>query len=490
MFYRSRGKERFFPIIAVMVIVFVGALGIAGQNGFASEEEMERSIAAAGSFTALAKKASPAVVNISTTQTVETNGQRLPHFFRRPGQQQQQETPMEEFFERFFGRQDPRQFQRQSLGSGFILDEKGYIVTNNHVIENADEIKVTLQNGKDYDAEIIGADPGTDIALIKIEAETGLPLLELGDSESLEIGQWVLAIGNPFGLDHTVTAGIVSAKGRVIGAGAYDDFIQTDASINPGNSGGPLIDMEGNVVGINTAIVAGGDGIGFAIPISMAERIIEQLKETGEVTRGWLGVGIQELDSDLKDYYNVDEGALITEVFPDEPADQAGIQKGDIIIAVNGEAVDSPRALSRKIANIKPGTDIELRIVRDGKKETITATVEQRDEARLGAKTPRSQQKEQAADALGLELTNIDQETAERLNLDDTHGVIVSGVAPDTKAASAGFARGDIIKEINRKPVRTIEDYERIVADADEGDMLLFYIIRLRAGIKILRIEK
>ncbi len=301
MFYRNKKRGRFSPMIAVIVLVcFVGFFGIAGQNASAAEEKAERSIAAAGSFTTLAKKASPAVVNISTTQTVETNRQGLPPFFRSPGQQEP-ETPMEEFFERFFGQQDPRQFQRQSLGSGFILDKKGYIVTNNHVIENADEIKVTLQNGKDYDAEIIGADPGTDIALIKIEAEIDLPLLELGDSESLEIGQWVLAIGNPFGLDHTVTAGIISAKGRVIGAGAYDDFIQTDASINPGNSGGPLINMEGKVVGINTAIVAGGDGIGFAIPVSMAERIVEQLKETGEVTRGWLGVGIQKLDRELKE---------------------------------------------------------------------------------------------------------------------------------------------------------------------------------------------
>ena len=439
------------------------------------------------SFTELAKKSSPAVVNISTTQSVE-EGEGF-HFFHRPGQQRR-EMPLEEFFERFFGQRDPRQFQRQSLGSGFILDEKGYIATNNHVIENAEEIRVTLKDGEEYVAELIGTDPGTDIALIKIDADIDLPVLELGDSENLDIGQWVLAIGNPFGLDHTVTAGIVSAKGRVIGAGAYDDFIQTDASINPGNSGGPLIDMEGRVIGINTAIVAGGDGIGFAIPASMAARIIDQLKETGEVTRGWIGVGIQALDRDLREYYEVDGGVLITDVFGDDPADKAGIREGDIVTKVNGNPVDSPRELSRAVADVMPGDEAMLNIVRDGETMEIAVTVAKRDEERLaGDPRERPSPEQPAADELGLEVIDIDREIADRLNLDDTNGVVVAGVEQGSKGFEAGFARGDIIREINRQAVDSLEDYERIIGDAEKGDLLRFFIVRPGEGILIVRVE-
>ena len=439
------------------------------------------------SFTELAEKSSPAVVNISTTRSVE-EGDGF-HFFHRPGQQRR-EMPLEEFFERFFGQRDPRQFQRQSLGSGFIIDENGYIVTNNHVIENAEEIRVTLKDGEEYAAELIGTDPGTDIALIKIDADIDLPVLELGDSEDLKIGQWVLAIGNPFGLDHTVTAGIVSAKGRVIGAGAYDDFIQTDASINPGNSGGPLIDMEGRVIGINTAIVAGGDGIGFAIPASMAARIVDQLKETGEVTRGWIGVGIQELDRDLREYYEVEGGVLITDVFDDDPADKAGVREGDIVTKVNGNPVDSPRELSRAVADVMPGDEALLSIIRDGEAIEIAVTVDKRDEERLtGDPRQRPSPEEPAADELGLEIVDIDRETADRLNLEDTAGVLVAGVERGSKGFEAGFARGDIIREIDRQPVNSLEDYERIIGDAAEGDVLRFFVIRPGEGIMIVRVE-
>lgn len=489
MFIHQLRPGRFFLFTFVIFLVgFSIALASGGHVAQASGDSPERPAEGVpGSFTDLARKASPAVVNISTTRTVEGR-EGFPHFFRP--EQQGRQTPLEEFFERFFGQQQPRrQFQRQSLGSGFILDEKGFIVTNNHVIENADEIKVTLKSGEDYDAEVIGTDPSTDIALIKIDPDTDLPVLDLGDSETLEIGQWVLAIGNPFGLSHTVTAGIVSAKGRVIGAGAYDDFIQTDASINPGNSGGPLIDMNGRVVGINTAIVAGGDGIGFAIPVSMAERIIEQLKEAGEVTRGWLGVGIQELGPDLQEYYDVPEGVLITEVFPGDPADKAGIEKGDIITAVNGQTVNSPRELSKRIADIAPGSDVELRIVRDGREKEVTATVTTREADQMAGRPGRTPDGERPGDQLGLEVVDIDRETAERLNITDTRGVIVVGVKPDTRASDAGFSRGDIIREINRQPVHAKEDYERILSEAEEGDVLSFYVIRPREGIMIIRVE-
>ena len=481
MFFRIYHSGPVFLIIAIVSIAsLIGVAGGLSGTGHAAGVPQ--------SFTDLARESSPAVVNISTMQSPDEEGEGFRHFFQRPGQQRE-EMPLDEFLERFFGRQDPRQFQRRSLGSGFILDETGYIVTNNHVIENADEITVKLKNGDEYDAAIIGTDPSTDIALIKIDAETDLPTLELGDSEKLDIGQWVLAIGNPFGLDHTVTAGIVSAKGRVIGAGAYDDFIQTDASINPGNSGGPLIDMEGRVVGINTAIVAGGDGIGFAIPISMAEAVIAQLRETGEVTRGWIGVAIQELTRELKEYYDAPEGVLITDVFSGDPADEAGIEPGDIIVAVNGEKVESPGELSRKIADIMPGEDVVLSVIRDGEEKEITATVAKRDETRLGERPREQPEEDPAKDELGLEVVDIDRETAEQLGMDDAEGVIVVGVAPDTRASDAGFSRGDIIREINRQPVNSTDDYRKIVSNAEEGDVLSFYVIRPREGIMIIRVE-
>ena len=247
-----------------------------------------------GSFAELAKQADPAVVNISTTQVVKHPQMGGP----KP------RSPFEdffgdEFFDKFFGDGPKREFRSQSLGSGFIINKEGFIITNNHVIENAEEIIVKLSSGKEYEAEIIGTDPRTDLALIKIEADAELPIIPLADSDQILIGDWVVAIGNPFGLSHTVTAGIVSAKGRVIGMGPYDNFIQTDASINPGNSGGPLLNVKGEVVGINTAIIASGQGIGFAIPINMAKTIILQLKQKGKVTRGWLGVGIQEVTNEL-----------------------------------------------------------------------------------------------------------------------------------------------------------------------------------------------
>ncbi|MGE5843925.1 MAG: trypsin-like peptidase domain-containing protein, partial [Syntrophaceae bacterium] len=289
---------------------------------------------APGSLADLVEKLSPAVVNISTTKVVKMDGKRSPHgeifpFDRFFGGE-------EEFYKRFFGDNPEKEFRQRSLGSGFIISKDGYIFTNNHVIEKADKIKVRLSTGKEYDATVKGRDPRTDLALIKITPDNSLPTVNLGDSDRLRVGDWVMAIGNPFGLDHTVTAGIVSAKGRVIGAGPYDNFIQTDASINPGNSGGPLFNMAGEVVGINTAIVAQGQGIGFAIPVNMAKEILEDLKAKGKVTRGWLGVSVQDITEDLAKSLKLQDrnGALVTEVFEGDPADKAGIKQGDIIIEV------------------------------------------------------------------------------------------------------------------------------------------------------------
>ena len=243
-------------------------------------------------------------------------------------------------------------FKRRSLGSGFIIDPKGLIVTNNHVIEDADKIKVKLTDDSEYDAEVVGRDPSTDLALIKIEPQKSLTPLKMGSSEDLQVGQWVVAIGSPFGLEQTVTAGIVSAKGRIIGSGPYDNFIQTDASINPGNSGGPLLNLKGEVIGINTAIIASGQGIGFAVPAEVAKDVIAQLQNKGEVTRGWLGVGIQDLSEELANYYGIKEGkgALVTQVYEGDPADKGGIKVNDVIVSANGEPVESSRDLTRIIA--------------------------------------------------------------------------------------------------------------------------------------------
>lgn len=437
------------------------------------------------SFTELAENASPAVVNIRTVKTVEGGGRVFRHFFQGP---RGQNDMFDQFFEKFFD-EDPREFKQKSLGSGFILDKDGYIVTNHHVIKDAEEVQVKLKTGKEYDAEIKGADPSTDLALIKIKADNELPTLKLGDSESLKIGQWIIAIGNPFGLEHTVTAGIVSAKGRVIGAGPYDDFIQTDASINPGNSGGPLINMDGEVVGISTAIVAGGNGIGFAIPITMAKDIISQLKKTGEVTRGWLGVGIQDLDSELKEYYDVDQGVLVTQVFPGDPADEAGIKPQDVIVSVNGKAVDSARELSKVVAELAVGEVAKIKINRKGDVKTIKVETGKRDESQI-ADSMQRQRQGMASDELGIEVSNITPNIEERFNLASRDGVIVVNVESGSKAAEAGIRQGDIIKEVNRQTVNSVADYESILNGIEAGEMVQLYIKRAQRGYLVIKMTK
>ena len=328
-------------------------------------------------FRDLAKNSSPAVVNVSTEREREqmTPGQFFGNMM--PG------SPFEDFFnqfDQFFGERGfPAPRKERSLGSGFIISSDGYIVTNNHVVEKSDKISVNLegQDGKSnsYDAAIIGTDPDTDLALIKIEPKTALPVLTFGDSDKLEVGEWVIAIGNPFGLDHSVTAGIISAKGRNIQAGPFDSFLQTDASINPGNSGGPLINQTGEVVGINTAIIASGQGIGFAIPSNMAKTVIEQLRANKHVSRGWIGVRIQAVDENTAKAMGLEEarGALVGEVFADGPAEKAGLKSGDIILSVNDEAVKDNAALLQKIASLTPGDKVALSIWREGK--TITANL-------------------------------------------------------------------------------------------------------------------
>ena len=333
----------------------------------------------------------------------------------------------------------------------------------------------------------MGRDPNTDLALIKIAASEDLYPLELGDSDALEVGRWVVAVGSPFGLEQTVTAGIVSAKGRTIGAGPYDDFIQTDASINPGNSGGPLVNMRGEVVGINTAIIPNGQGIGFAIPVNLAKGIIHQLKNGGSVTRGWLGIGIQDLTSELAEYYNVKDknGALVTQVYEGDPADKAGIRAKDIIIEIDGKPVSSSRELSSIVANTPVGTRVKIKLLRQGKKKTVNVELAKRADSGLSDEKPLRHNK----NMLGLALLKATPETAERFaHSKEDKGVIVTGVMPGGKGEKAGILRGDLIKEINHKPIDSPEDYIKIMGMVKSGNTVSFLIKRPGSGIVVIKV--
>jgi len=437
------------------------------------------------SFSTLADTASPAVVNISTVKTIKGGGPVFRHFYQNPWGDQ---DPFKDFFEKFFGDEQQQEFKQRSLGSGFIIDKDGYIVTNNHVIADADEIKVKLNSGKEYNAKIIGRDPSTDIALIKIKADSNYSIVNLGDSDELKVGEWVVAIGNPFGLEHTVTAGIVSAKGRVIGSGPYDDFIQTDASINPGNSGGPLINMKGNVVGINTAIIASGQGIGFAVPVNLAKGVIKQLKEEGEVTRGWLGVGIQDINDEMAEYYGVKgkKGVLVSEVFPGDPADKAGIQTKDIIFEVNGQKIETSRELTRIIAGFHVGEVVKITVFRDGKEKTFKVKIAKREETeRVASGIPPKEQ-----DVFGIGVSNLTTETARRLNLRETQGVVVTGVQPNSQGEDKGIKIRDIIKEINHQSINTVDEYKDAIKKVKKGDTVSMFIKRANSGFFVIKLTK
>ena len=422
------------------------------------------------SFSELADAIGPAVVNIRTETTTAQSDRMSRHFFNSPFGEN---DPFNDFFERFFNAPHGRQFKQRSLGSGFVIDSRGLIVTNNHVVENADKIIVKLKDGDEFDAKVVGTDANTDLALLEIEAKRSLPSLKLGNSDDLKVGEWVVAIGSPFGLEQTVTAGIVSAKGRVIGAGPYDDFIQTDASINPGNSGGPLVNLAGEVVGINTAIIASGQGIGFAIPANLAGNILEQLESTGHVTRGWLGVGIQPVSKEMAEYYDLEsgKGALVTEVFPGDPADKAGIKTQDIILEVNGKEIEDSRDLSAMIAGLPVGETIKVMLLRDGKQKTVTVKITERDDTRVAGKSEGGIQS-----AMDLEVADITEEVARKLNLNSTEGVYVSEVAPGGKGDQAGIQPGDVIKEINRRRIQNTADFEAVLKGIKEGAPLLILI--------------
>ena len=454
-------------LIAMVALLFL-SMGPTFSKG--AETGVQPYPNAPASFTELVKRVGPEVVNISTTKVIKRGP--MPRAFGNEGPWR--DFFGDDFFERFFG-QMPKEHKQRSLGSGVIIDpQKGYILTNNHVIAGADEITVRLDDGKEYNAEVVGRDPKTDLALIRtkvaLDVEGGAPL---GDSNKAEIGEWVMAIGNPFGLERTVTVGILSAKGRVIGAGPYDDFLQTDAAINPGNSGGPLFNMRGEVIGINTAIVASGQGIGFAIPINMAKELLPQL-EKGKVTRGWLGVSIQEVTEDIAKSFKLKDakGALVAEVMEDTPAQQGGMERGDIITSFDGKEVETPNDLQRIVASTSPDKGVKVKVIRDGKIKTLTVKV--------GTMPEETTETEKAITTdLGLTVQTLTPDLAEQFNWSrDEKGVLITGVDPSGAGAEVGLRRGDLIKEIDRQNVESTEDYSRIVGKAKKGESLLFLIKR------------
>ncbi|MCW5892881.1 MAG: DegQ family serine endoprotease [bacterium] len=438
-------------------------------------------------FADLAAAISPSVVNVSTTQEVRGRPQPFggpggPGGPGAPGGPGGEDDPFQEFFgpfERFFG-QPRRPFKARSLGSGFVIDGSGYIITNNHVVENADEIMVRTSTGKELKAKVVGRDPKTDIALLRVESNgTQLVPVRIGDSKKLRVGEWVLAIGNPFGLENTVTSGIVSALGRHINQGPYDDFIQTDAAINPGNSGGPLVNTKGEVVGINTAIFSRGGGnigIGFAIPIDLASEIIPQLKEKGRVTRGWLGVMIQKVTPDIAESLGLEEprGALVADVVKDGPAEAAGIKVGDVIVDFDGKKVSDSAELPLLVARTGIGKAVTVKVIRDKKVESVSVTIaELKEEDEAAAGGPGS------ADDLGLALQTLTPDLAENLGLDrNMKGVVVTQVEPSGPAAEAGLRRGDVILEVNRTVVKDVSTFQKLVGDAGKGKSLLFLVRR------------
>ncbi len=422
-------------------------------------------------FTGLAKRLSPVVVNISTTQKIKRRTIQPPP---------QLKGPFEDFFKDFnqFFNDQPREFKRQMLGSGFIINKEGYILTNEHVIEDASEIIVSLSDHKkDYKAKVIGKDKNLDIALIKINPAKPLHVAVLGDSDTLEIGAWVIAIGNPFGLGGTVTAGIVSQKGRILGAGPYDNFIQTDASINPGNSGGPLFNIRGEVVGINTAIIAGGQGIGFAIPINMVKEVLLQLKEKGKVTRGWIGVSVQTLTPELAKSFGLREprGALVSSVNPGDPADKGGVKPGDIIVSFDGQEIKELNDLPRIVAATPPGKVISMKVIRDGKEKTLVIKVGKKEGAE-GAKGAKAKPGPKAR--LGLTVESLTPDLAARLGVSQTKGIYISRIDPDSPAYEAGLRVGDVILEINRRPIKDIKSFDAALKREKKGADILFLIQR------------
>jgi serine protease Do len=426
----------------------------------------------------LARELKPAVVNISTKRTAET-----PEVTNPFGDDER----FNELYKRFFGNQGRRPVR--SLGSGFIINQDGHILTNNHVVDGATEIRVKLSDDRELPAKVVGRDPKTDLALIKVEA-TGLPVIPLGHSAELQVGEPVMAIGNPFGLQQTVTTGIVSATGRVIGEGPYDNFIQTDASINPGNSGGPLINARGQAVGINSAIftqTGGSVGIGFAIPVDLAKTVVTQLAATGHVIRGYLGVSIQPVTADLAKGFGISEasGALVSSVVEGSPAAKAGVKPGDVIVEYDGRKVARADELPRVVAESAVGKDIAVTVVRDGRRVPLRATIARLDDGKEMKAAAEGESSKDGKPTLGLSLQSLSPAEARERGLGERGGVLVRGVQDGSPAANAGLRAGDVISEINRTPVKSPDDVREAMSKRPKDKPALFLVHRDRGTMYI-----
>jgi len=467
----SRATAIFTMMVAASILVLAPFFSRAQTS-----EDIELLDRSAKAFSRVVKDVKPAVVHIAVTSTVDMNSE-YEEFFNHP------------FFERFFGPENPfrdpnrRQRPQQGAGSGFIIDKDGHILTNNHVIEKADKITVTLADKSQVEATLIGADPKSDVALIKIDVDHDLPVVEMGDSEALEVGEWVIAIGNPFGLNQTVTVGVVSATGRSrVGINEYENFIQTDAAINPGNSGGPLLNIRGQVVGINSALYSrtgGYMGIGFAIPINMAKYINEQLMAQGKVTRGYLGVGIQDVDEGLAESFGLDKagGVLITDVQDDTPASRAGIKSQDVIVSLDGTDLKDTQDLRNRIAQTIPGTTVALGIIRDGKPIELEAKIGEQP-ANFGVAS-QSMPAQNPLSPFGLVVQELTPDLAEQLGFKGREGLVISEVAPGSPADEIGLRSGYLIEEVQKEKVTSLQELRQIMQQSESTDSVL---LRVRVG--------
>jgi serine protease Do len=419
-----------------------------------------------GSFAQVAESVGPAVININTVTHGAIGRTPIEEYFG------------EEFFRRFFGDVPERQYQQRSLGSGVIVDRSGIALTNAHVVERATDIEVVTADGKKHKAKLVGVDRKTDLAVLRLQGSGPFSAAGLGDSDRVKVGDWVLAIGSPFGLQQTVTAGIISAKSRVIGQGPYDDFLQTDAAINPGNSGGPLVNMSGEVIGINSAILSrtgNSVGIGFAIPVNLAKRIYTELVAKGKVTRGWLGVSIQPLTPELATSFGLKEpkGVLISDVVEGSPAEKAGLAAGDIIVEFDRKKVESPQELQRVVAQTEPGKATPVKVWRDKGDKTLEIKIGETPDESVALRSGN-----RGKSLLGLEVRPVTPEIARQLNLRGTEGVVVVRVDDESPAAEAGLQRGDVIRELNQQRVRSMQEYDRATKDLKEGDRVTVLLQR------------
>jgi serine protease Do len=453
-------KHRYAALALILGLVIGLGAGTLGTSR-ADAPPTPAAVIASGSFAKLAEAVKPAVINV-TVQGRDIGGQDSPFSDEGP------HGP--------FGGM-PDQTPRRGLGSGVIIDPSGVAVTNAHVVDKASRIDVVTLDGARHTAKVLGVDTKTDLAVLQLDGGSShFPSLPLGNSEETQVGDWVVAVGSPFGLQATVTSGIVSAKARQIGAGPYDEFLQTDAAINPGNSGGPLVNMRGEVVGINTAIVRGGSGIGFAIPSNLVKRITAELRTTGTVNRGWLGVSIQPLTPELATSFGLKgkKGALVSDVVAESPAAKAGLKPGDVVTRFNDEKVDGPSDLGRAVALAKPGQAGKLTVWREGAERTVDVTL-----GRMPSAAGESGSAEPSQHRLGLEVRPVTPEIARELDLRNTDGVVVARVEANSPAAEAGIQRGDVIREVGGQPVKNLGDFERLVRDGKKGAPLA---MRLQRG--------